>query len=169
MDMPDDWLRELRSWAKDNGNVRELWLFGSRAQGCARPDSDVDLAIAFMPDTGAGSSPLANFGALRSTWRARLKEIVGRHVSFEGMVPGAADPDWDSMVRCFGIRLWSRDESSSRPMPLLILKPAGGDAYDVLAADDGAVVGRITLGSAPTRERAKGEAMAAFAKSWRHE
>jgi hypothetical protein len=37
----------------------------------------------------------------------------------------------------------------------------------VLDADDGAVVGRITLGSAPTRKQAKGEAMAAFAKSWR--
>ena len=57
MDMPDDWLRELRSWAKDNGNVRELWLFGSRAQGCARPDSDVDLAIALVPSKRSERRP----------------------------------------------------------------------------------------------------------------
>lgn len=28
----------------------QVWLFGSRAQGRARPDSDVDLLIAFRPD-----------------------------------------------------------------------------------------------------------------------
>jgi predicted nucleotidyltransferase len=49
MDMPKVWLRDLRAWASANGNVRELWLFGSRADGHARPDSDVDIAIALMP------------------------------------------------------------------------------------------------------------------------
>jgi predicted nucleotidyltransferase len=69
MDMPDDWLRELRSWAKDNGNVRELWLFGSRAQGCARPDSDVDLALALMPSKGKHDWASGNYLALESEWK----------------------------------------------------------------------------------------------------
>lgn len=43
MDMPEQWLRDLRNWASANGNVRELWLFGSRAAGRSRPDSDVVL------------------------------------------------------------------------------------------------------------------------------
>jgi predicted nucleotidyltransferase len=38
-----------RSWASANGNVRELWLFGSRAKGNSRPESDVDLALVLMP------------------------------------------------------------------------------------------------------------------------
>ena len=131
MDMLDDWLHALRSWAKDNGNVRELWLFGSRAQGCARPNSDVDLAIALMPDKGTGSSPFGELFCLKIQMESgELKAIVGRHVSFEGMVPGAAGHDWDSMVRCFGIRLWSREESSSSAMPLLILKRAGGGGWE---------------------------------------
>jgi hypothetical protein len=84
---------------------------------------------------------------LKSEWKHQLKQIVGRHASLEVIVPDMPEPD--SMVRCFGICLWSRVESSFRPMPLLILKracprPSGqwnDDDYDVLA--DGAVVGRI--------------------------
>jgi predicted nucleotidyltransferase len=37
MDMRDEWLIGVRAWAGNNGNVRELWLFGSRATGRARP------------------------------------------------------------------------------------------------------------------------------------
>ena len=33
MDMRDEWLRDLRSWASKNESVRELWLYGSRARG----------------------------------------------------------------------------------------------------------------------------------------
>jgi hypothetical protein len=40
MDMLDEWLSGLCSWASANGNVRELWLFGSRATGRSRPDSE---------------------------------------------------------------------------------------------------------------------------------
>jgi hypothetical protein len=52
MDMRDEWLRGLRAWANGNGNVSELWLFGSRADGSSRPESDVDIAIALMPAVG---------------------------------------------------------------------------------------------------------------------
>ena len=34
--------------------VRELSLFGSRARGDARPDSDYDLLVEFFPDAGIG-------------------------------------------------------------------------------------------------------------------
>jgi len=40
MDMLDEWLSGLCSWASANGNVRELWLFGSRAARRSRPDSE---------------------------------------------------------------------------------------------------------------------------------
>jgi predicted nucleotidyltransferase len=198
MDMPHEWLRELCLWAKANRNVRELWLFGSRAQGCSRPDSDVDLAIALMPpESKTQWSSFTNWFFDKS-WKRQLEEIVGRHVSFEGMVPDAAGPDWDSMVRCFGIRLWSREEASSSPMPSLILKrastsrPSGewnDDDFDVLSYC--VVVGRIFPAAAapggtpwmwtlafgqhedctPTHGYAatRGAAMAAFAKSWRRE
>ena len=46
--IPDEWLRGLRSWASAN-DVREFWLFGSRATGCSRPESDADIALALIP------------------------------------------------------------------------------------------------------------------------
>ncbi|MBP9664519.1 MAG: nucleotidyltransferase family protein [Pyrinomonadaceae bacterium] len=34
--------------------VRELSIFGSRARGDCRPDSDYDLLVEFYPDSGIG-------------------------------------------------------------------------------------------------------------------
>jgi hypothetical protein len=99
------------------------------------------------------------------------------------------------MVRCFGVCLWSRTDTSFAPMPSLILKRASAsrpsgqwrdDDYDVL--EDGVVVGRIMLspaapkdlpwmwasghngdirGAAHGYEPTREAAMGAFAKSWR--
>jgi predicted nucleotidyltransferase len=194
MDMQDDWLCGLRSWASANNSVCELWLFGSRAQGCSRPDSDVDLALALMPPTGKTDWALgAYFAAAENKWKPQLQEIVGRDVDLEVMIPDPPEgqSDWDAMVRCFGVRLWSRDEARSNPMPLLILKraslsrPSGqwrDDDYDVLAA--GVAVGRIFNAASPVStpwmwtmlhepahgyEPTREAAMVAFAKSWRRE
>jgi predicted nucleotidyltransferase len=105
MDMPEQWLRDLRAWASANGNVRELWLFGSRSTGRSRPDSDVDLAIALMPSTGKTGWALGNYFALSDDWQRELTAIVGRHVSLEAIVPGTAE---DAHVRSTGGLLWQR-------------------------------------------------------------
>lgn len=97
MDMSDEWLRGLRAWASANANVRELWLFGSRADGHAKPESDVDLAIALMPDA------LGNYYALGDGWQGELEGIVGRHVSLEAVMPNT---DGDACVRSTGVLLW---------------------------------------------------------------
>jgi predicted nucleotidyltransferase len=106
MDMQDEWLRDLRSWASNNGSVRELWLFGSRATGQSRSDSDVDIALALMPATDGTDWALGNFFAFDSTWRRELEAIVGRHVSLEAIVP---DTPEDEAVRRCGALLWSAD------------------------------------------------------------
>ncbi len=93
MDMRGVWLSGLRSWASANDSVRELWLFGSRATGGSRPDSDVDLAVALMPPKGNTDWVLGNYFAFESEWKRQLEEIVGLHVSLEPLVPGTdADP-----------------------------------------------------------------------------
>ncbi len=101
MDLTQQWLRDLRSWASANGNVRELWLFGSRAVGHAKPESDVDLAIALMPDA------LGNYVALGDGWQHELEGIVGRHVSLEAILPGTEE---DACVRSIGVLLWNDGE-----------------------------------------------------------
>jgi predicted nucleotidyltransferase len=49
LDLPDRVQAELVSWAARNEAVAELWLFGSRAKGTSRPDSDVDIGLALTP------------------------------------------------------------------------------------------------------------------------
>jgi predicted nucleotidyltransferase len=87
MDMQDEWLVGLRSWASKNDNVRELWLFGSRADGTSRQDSDVDIGVGLMPPTGKHNWAFANFIEFKDQWRRELEAIVGRHVSLEPITP----------------------------------------------------------------------------------
>jgi predicted nucleotidyltransferase len=106
MDMQDEWLSGLRSCAARNGNIRELWLFGSRAQGRSRLESDVDLAVVLMPPDGKHNWALGNYLALGDdAWKRELESIVGRHVSLEAI---EADSDGDAVVRRPGVRLWAR-------------------------------------------------------------
>jgi predicted nucleotidyltransferase len=105
MDMREEWLRDLRSWASKNESVRQLWLFGSRARGDSRENSDVDLAIALMPPIGKHDFALGNYFFLASEWKRELEAIVGRAVSIAPLVP---DTDADVRVRRCGRLLWAR-------------------------------------------------------------
>jgi predicted nucleotidyltransferase len=105
MDIEDEWLRGLRSWASKNENVRELWLFGSRAKGCSRSDSDVDIALSLLPAVGKHDWAAGNYIALHGDWKRDLEAIVGRHVSLEAIEPGSK---YDAEVRCTGALLWMR-------------------------------------------------------------
>jgi len=106
MDMRDEWLRGLCAWAATNGNVRQLWLFGSRARGDAREDSDVDIALALMPPDGKTDWALGAYFAFESEWKQQLKAVVERDVSIEPLVSGT---DADVRVRREGKLLWARE------------------------------------------------------------
>ena len=106
MDMKDEWVRGLRAWASANGNVRELWLFGSRANGTSHAESDVDIGIGLMPPTGNHNWALGNFLALGDKWARELEAIVdGRHVSLENITP---DEQGTAKVGKWE-RLWRRE------------------------------------------------------------
>jgi predicted nucleotidyltransferase len=75
IDLPDAWAALIREWATRTGSVREVWLFGSRAKGTARPNSDVDLAIVLMPSVGKTDWALGNYTALGDAWQRELEAI----------------------------------------------------------------------------------------------
>lgn len=43
-------IAEIVAKAKNEGFIEKIILFGSRARGDHRPDSDIDLAFSFNPD-----------------------------------------------------------------------------------------------------------------------
>ena len=63
--------------------VSSLALFGSRARGDARPDSDVDLLVTFLPNVSVG---LVHLGRLQ----AELEALLGARVDLvprDGLKP----------------------------------------------------------------------------------
>jgi predicted nucleotidyltransferase len=70
MDLTDQQVRAIKEWAEATRYVQEVRLFGSRAKGDARSNSDADLAL-----TLGGDDPgtiLGNYFALSQKWQDEL-------------------------------------------------------------------------------------------------
>ena len=98
MDLTDQQVRTIQQWAEKAHYVREVRLFGSRAKGCARPNSDVDLAITIGVD---------HYVALASQWEEQLSSLLGLTVKLaqynaaKGIVRGYCNE--------FSLLLFTRD------------------------------------------------------------
>jgi predicted nucleotidyltransferase len=113
IDLPDKWRAQIIRWATATNAVDELWLFGSRAKGTSRRDSDVDIAVSLMPAQGGHDWALGDYLALSPMWQRTLEAIVGRHVSLTAIVP---DTPGDAEVRGTGVLLWRRSASGTTPL-----------------------------------------------------
>jgi predicted nucleotidyltransferase len=69
-----DQIRTILEWAKETPEVLALRLFGSRAKGCAEPDSDLDVAI---------TASDGNYVALADQWEANLRLTKGLKVNLK--------------------------------------------------------------------------------------
>jgi predicted nucleotidyltransferase len=89
-------LRAMEAPLRDR-DVTALWIFGSVARGDARPDSDVDLAVEFAPDS---SPSLFDIVRLKDDIEAALGRTVdlGERSAITARVAAAAERD---MVRVF--------------------------------------------------------------------
>ncbi|MDF2435212.1 MAG: uncharacterized protein JWP44_4843, partial [Mucilaginibacter sp.] len=68
-------IRIIAAWAAGHPEVLEVVLFGSRARGDHRPDSDVDLAVrAASPDN---RTPLGVYIQHCQEWRSELAGMFG--------------------------------------------------------------------------------------------
>ena len=98
--------RLLAEWAAHTDAVAALWLFGSRAKGTARADSDHDLAIELRPKIKDHDWAFGDFVCEGDSWKVQLRDIVRGDVSLVGFrddLPGRFDPRID------GICLWRRE------------------------------------------------------------
>ena len=71
MDLTEQQVRAVREWAARAGHVEVVCLFGRGAKYCAKPASDVDLAIT----VGVG-----HYAALADKWEADLSKSLGLQV-----------------------------------------------------------------------------------------
>jgi predicted nucleotidyltransferase len=73
--MLDSKLRStLATWAQSSPTIKALYVFGSRAKGAARRDSDLDLAFDFVD---AVDNDLAELIENASRWKVELSELAG--------------------------------------------------------------------------------------------
>jgi predicted nucleotidyltransferase len=71
----------LGEWASKHEAVAVLWLFGSRARGSARPESDYDIALELMPKRGRDDWAFTQYFFSRDEWKSEIKGIVQGDVS----------------------------------------------------------------------------------------
>ena len=70
----------IASWASKDPEIYKVHIFGSRAKGSARDDSDIDIAIEFVPK----HNDLAN-------WILRAQEMIE---SLQPALPYKLDLQW---------------------------------------------------------------------------
>ncbi len=109
MDMKGEWVRKLVGWASSNGSIRELWLFGSRADETSRPDSDIDIGVGLMPPNGKHDWAFGNYTAFGDQWQRDLSNMLDCHVSLENITPEQLGT---AKVREW-VPLWKRPDGSS--------------------------------------------------------
>lgn len=68
MDLTEEQVLAIYEWADGDPYVQGVRLFGSHTKGCARPDSDVDLAV---------TAEAGHYVALASEWETVLGARLG--------------------------------------------------------------------------------------------
>jgi predicted nucleotidyltransferase len=69
------WLVTIITWAKKIPEFKAVFIHGSRAEGTAKPDSEVALALSIKGREGTWR--LATFISHRRAWRAELEAVLG--------------------------------------------------------------------------------------------
>ena len=98
---------DIAAWAKRQPGLRRLWIYGSRAQGTHRADSDLDIAFEIdrLPDSG-----VAEFlEHTRPAWRAELSKLCGLVVHLEPSVGEASNVA--GYVADSGVLVYDRDQT----------------------------------------------------------
>ena len=112
MNLSDAELAVIRDWAGRTPRIWEVRLFGSRAKGTARADSDVDLALTVKGTTkqDAYTTYFFNVEGWRSALSEGLKLTADIHLYDERHSPKVF-----GFVVEHGLLIWSRAGSMDDP------------------------------------------------------
>ena len=75
------WGRIIADWAERTPEITAIYLFGFRAKGTARPDSDIDLAFQTRGKDDQTPYSIAFFNGAK--WRVQLEALLGLMVDLQ--------------------------------------------------------------------------------------
>ena len=113
MALPDELTRPLRAVAERDPDVRALYVFGSRIDGTARPDSDLDVGVLY-----ASPQPLEKTVGLEEA----LHRATGQPVD---VIDAARASAFLALAVVRGDRIFTRDEVETDLSDLYVLRRAG--------------------------------------------
>lgn len=105
--LSQDWLLRLARWAKDQPEISELWVFGSRAWGDAKADSDLDLAVLLLK-----VPELSILIRTTASWHATLRKLLPVDVSLDVMNDDYLHQDVLHEIAAHGRMIFCRAASS---------------------------------------------------------
>src|SRR3569623_184201 len=85
--IPPEDVEAIQHWAASIPVIKRVWIFGSRARGTARPDSDLDIAVEHDSLPGDSNAFTTAIGEAEN-WRHQLQPRVGLTVDLESYLPG---------------------------------------------------------------------------------
>jgi len=83
--------RVLHAWAVATPCVRKVCIFGSRAKGTSRTDSDLDVAVEIDP-VGSDESAYVSWFHLKKSWQTELQGQLPIKLDLEWFDPAGSTP-----------------------------------------------------------------------------
>lgn len=97
----------VRAWASERPPISRAWIFGSRAKGSARHDSDLDVAVEVEPAHGLTARETYEHDLRWLEWEDDLAQEVDLKLHLV-LRDGDRTPTTDSGVREGGILVFDR-------------------------------------------------------------
>ena len=97
----------IAQWAAENPEVRRVWVFGSRAKGTHRPDSDIDIAVELEP-VGDSEETLTRWIAQSDLWESQLQSRVVAKIDLEWFDPDGSTPTVQAGLNVAKVLIYER-------------------------------------------------------------
>ena len=88
---PEQFGQILRAWALVTPCVRKVSIFGSRAKGTSRSDSDLDVAVE-LDAIGSDASAYVSWFHTKASWRSELQRQLDVTLDLEWFDPAGSTP-----------------------------------------------------------------------------
>ena len=101
---------EVKKWAYSHHEIKRVYLFGSRARGDSKPDSDVDLAVDVVGIEGENAYTRYVFN--KDVWKDELKLALGKPINIVRKIDHGK-PEIQESIKRDGVLIYERPPNNS--------------------------------------------------------